>query len=205
MRMPGWRATTGVRSRGEWGVASDATENLADVVARVATGDRPAFRSLYDRTSPRLFALALRILRDSEAAEEALQDAFLLIWKKAGSYDRRLGDPSAWMAAIVRNRALDVLRERRRTATREQPCEDLALLADAAPAVHADGWEGGGRRLEVCLSRLSEDQRKCIFFAYYEGMTHQEIASVLGKPLGTVKSWLRRGLSKLKDCLSDDD
>ena len=186
-------------------MASEAAEGLADLVARVATGDRRAFRDLYDRTSPRLFAIALRVLRESDAAEEALQDAFLLIWKKADSYDRRLGDPGAWLAAIVRNRAIDVLRERRRLSAKEKPCEDVALLADAAPVDLPDGAEPGGRRLHDCLKQLSEQQRKCIYFAYYQGMSHEEMAEALGRPLGTVKSWVRRGLLKLKDCLSGHD
>ncbi len=160
-----------------------------------------AFAELYRATSPKLFAIALRMLRASDLAEDALQSAYLLIWRKADRYRREKGSAMAWMAAIVRHSAIDVLRRR----SADAPLTDaVELEAEAAPADNSDlQWLviRAGDRLRRCLGELQEEERRCILLAYYDGKSHGEIASAISRPLGTVKSWLRRGLLKLKDCV----
>jgi RNA polymerase sigma-70 factor (ECF subfamily) len=181
----------------------DGSVDLAELLERTSAGDRMAFAELYRATSPKLFAIGLRMLRASDLAEDALQSAYLLIWRKADRFRREEGNPMAWMAAIVRHSAIDVLRRR----SHESPLADadaVAFEAEAATEEDADArWAAisAGDRLRRCLGELQEQERHCILLAYYEGKSHGEIASTIGRPLGSVKSWLRRGLLKLKDCV----
>src|SRR5512134_2880342 len=144
-------------------------------------GDTEAFSGLYRLTSPQLFGLALRILRRRDWAEEAVQECFVTIWRRARDYRPDLGPALPWITVILRNKCLDRLR-------REKPLTPLegAMAADDA------------RRLKGCVDQLDEDQRKSVLLAYYEGLTHEQLAARLAAPLGTVKSWIRRGLQRLK-------
>lgn len=159
----------------------------------MADGDMDAFRRLYDQTAPRLFAIALRILRDSAAAEDATQEAYLRIWRKASRYEPGRGAPLAWMGVIARNAALDLARSRRRT-------EDIEILDTPDFAVEA--VEPPDARLGQCLKRLPPDQARAITIMYVNGMSHSELAGHLAVPLGTAKSWVRRGLTSLKECMA---
>lgn len=175
--------------------------DLAGLLQQVADGDRRAFGELYRVTSPRLFAIAIRMLRSSDLAEDVLQEAYLLIWRKADRYRPERGAATAWLAAIVRNCAIDLLRARAKA-----PLVDADAEAEPDPieVVDADRlWLAirSNDRLRLCLATLPEEQRRCILLAYYYGKSHEEIAVAVGSPLGTVKSWVRRGLLKLKDCL----
>lgn len=170
--------------------------SLAADLQAVAAGDETALRRLWDAAAPTLFALCLRLMRRRAAAEDVLQESFVRIWRKAHQYDAALGDPLGWMAAVTRNVALDHLR--RPHARREVPADDDEPLPTADP--RAD-LRPPDTDLHRCLERLPERQRAAIVLAYYRGLTHIEIASALGAPLGTVKSWIRRGLTELKDCL----
>ena len=166
---------------------------LEPLLARIKMRDRAAFRALYDESAAHLLGVALRILGTRSLAEEALQDAFTQVWQRAGEYEEGRG-PAAWLNAIVRYRALDLLRR----GGREMPIEDApeALLATFdAPA-------GDDADLARCLSHLAPEARASITLAFVEGYSHPELARRLGKPLGTVKSWIRRGLAQLKECLS---
>ncbi|MBI3452588.1 MAG: sigma-70 family RNA polymerase sigma factor [Rhodospirillales bacterium] len=176
-------------------------DRLTDLIAAAASGDRRAFADLYRATGAKLFGLALRILRRRDWAEEVLQEAFVNIWRHAGAYRPERGAPFAWLATIVRNRALDRLR-------RERPVVPL----DDAPG--RESWADPGknpldlalasaeaRRLKACLDELDGPQRESIVLAYYEGRTHEELAARFAAPLGTVKSWIRRGLIRIKGCL----
>lgn len=181
---------------------------LAALLARVAAQDAAALRTLYELTSAKLFGVALRILVRREWAEEALQESFVNIWRYAGEYREALAAPLTWMAAIVRNRALDCLRRQRAVASDgsslttewsdtldeviagdERDPADLALLSEQA------------KQLALCLSRLDASQRQAVALAYIRDQSHSEIAEQLSVPLGTVKSWVRRGLEKLKICM----
>ena len=174
------------------------------LIARVALGDRTAFRQLYDATSPSLMGVALRIVRDRSRAEDVLQDAFVNIWHRAGSYRAEAGSPLTWLTAIVRNRALDALRSEARhpadsltddedemTDIQDDRPDPLGLLTQAADAL----------TIRACLEAIDGSQRQCLALAYYHGLTHSEMAAHLGSPIGSVKVWLRRGLEKIRRCL----
>ena len=165
-----------------------------------ASGDRAALHGLYQATAPQLFGLALSILRSRELAEDIMQDSFVLVWRHAHGFDPGRGAAMAWLARIVRNQCFDVLRRRGREApldeTFMQSWEDPASGPADLAALSRDA-----RRLRDCLDELDEGPRRSLILAYYEGMTFEEVADRLGAPLGTVKSWIRRGLIRLKDCM----
>ena len=174
---------------------------LADLLLATARGDRAAFARLYELTSPKLFSLAVGILRRRDWAEETLQESFLRLWRSAHRFDPARGSAMSWMVTIVRNGALTALQRR----PRELAAEDVPTAADV-PDSGPDPLEqamrsSAARALFECLNGLDETQRKAILLAYYEGLTHVELAARLVTPLGTVKSWIRRGLVHLKDCL----
>ncbi|HHB13192.1 MAG TPA: sigma-70 family RNA polymerase sigma factor [Chromatiales bacterium] len=175
---------------------------LAEYLARCAQGDQKALEELYVQTSGLLYGLCLRLIRRSDLAEEVLQDAYLRIWHRAGTFDSAKGSPLTWMISIVRNRALDIMRGAAYQA--ERHTEDVWAgqheTTDPGPLQEAT-LGSDARALEECLEQLREEQRRSILMAYYEGYTHSELAQRLGKPLGTVKAWIRRGLEQLKRCL----
>jgi RNA polymerase sigma-70 factor (ECF subfamily) len=183
-----------------------AATDLTDLLAGTAAGDQRAFRALYEATSAHLFALLTRILKRRDWAEEALQDCYLKIWQKSESYEPRKGAPLTWLLTIARYRALDLLRRRRPEVLEAEGDEDGPSLLDQAvdptqdPLARTEEREGLGR-LERCMEGLGGEQRSSVLLAYYEGYTHQELAARLKAPLGTVKSWVRRGLAQLRDCL----
>jgi RNA polymerase sigma-70 factor (ECF subfamily) len=184
----------------------DENEDLRRLLAAVALGDRKAFRTLYDATSARLFGFALRILRKDELAEEALQDAFVSIWHAASSYQLHLSAPLTWMAAIVRNKALDAHRRLRasgETAFAPGDCDPVEALQDSAagPQERAQ-LSREALALAACMERLAGRQRQAIGMAYLHELSHSEVAARLSLPLGTVKTWIRRGLERLRDCLT---
>ena len=177
-----------------------AQQRLAELISRTALGDHAAFADLYAATRAKLFAVSLRIVRERALAEEALQDSFVSIWHHAADYARAKGAPTTWMAAIVRNRSLDLVRR-----TRELPDVDDSLAAQlvdesAAPARDAEAHDAA-HALARCLGELDPEQRQSIALAFFHGLTHSELAAHLGRPLGTVKTHVRRGLLKLRDCL----
>lgn len=175
---------------------------LDGLLARVALRDRAAFRQLYDACAPQLLGVALRLLRRRDLAEDVLQDAFASVWQRAASYRADAGTPIAWLTALVRNRALDLLRaERVRAAEALDPADaerraderpdPLGLLEQAADALH----------LRRCIDDIEGPQRQCLALAYYHGLSHSELAAHLGSPVGSVKAWLRRGVERLRRCL----
>lgn len=171
---------------------------LEDDLAAVARGDERAFRRLYDAAAPRLFALCLKLLRRRDRAEEALQEAFVRIWQRADRFDPKLGSPFAWMLVIARHACVDLIRRQPREADALE-AEDLPETAVAAE-VSSDHVAVRGD-LARCLGELNEIHLKAIKLAYFGDMTHTELAAAMGVPLGTAKSWLRRGLQALKECL----
>ncbi|WP_373656169.1 sigma-70 family RNA polymerase sigma factor [Thiohalorhabdus methylotrophus] len=166
-----------------------------------ADGDRSALARLYRTAGPKLYGLALRILREESRAQECLQEAFIRIWEHAGSYREARGAPMTWMGIIVRRRALDMLRGPGRERLLADP-EDLENLLDD-PDRHggAEGYAKGREDLAKCLEELGEEQRKALHLAFFEGLTHPELAERLQQPLGTVKTWIRRALLQLRNCL----
>lgn len=175
---------------------------LRALLARCAAGDAAAFETLYERTAPRVLGCLLRILRDRDRAEEALQDVFVQVWQRARQYDSARGQPLTWLVSMARYRAIDLLRASRPVRGFEEG--ELESLHDPGAADPADDFAVAHSTslLDRCLGRLSTDQRRCLDLAYCNGLSHDEVAASLGSPLGTVKSWIRRGLQSLRECMS---
>ena len=180
-----------------------ARERLVEALVATGAEDRAAFATLYRLTSAKLFGVCLRICGERQAAEDVLSEVYLTIWRRAGAFEPGRASPISWLATIARNRAIDW----RRSAGRK-----LAVTLDDAPEV-ADPepsaedrlvTSGEDHRLHLCLDQLEDKQRGAIRTAFFEGLTYAELAEREGVPLGTMKSWVRRGLIRLKDCLSDD-
>ena len=178
----------------------DAEFDYGAALAGCVRGDRAALKALYDAEAPQLLGVALRILRRRELAEDAVQDAFVLIWRHAAQYDRARGSPRGWINAIVRNRALSMIRD----GSREEPTEaaDIDALRESDAIAAAFRGFDDRSRLKRCLGRLDAVKRDCVMMAYLYGYTHGEIAGRMGVPLGTAKAWVRRGLRTLRECMS---
>ena len=166
----------------------------------IAAGDEAALKALYDETAAKLFGLVLRIVRNREAAEDVLQDVYLRIWQKAGSYAPEAGRPITWMCAIARNRAIDVVRARKETP--------LTELVDGEDWMHQVPDPHDGERdildrgaLALCLERVDAVHRHCLVLAYCEGFSREELAARFERPVNTIKTWLHRGLANLRSCL----
>ncbi|MET0544382.1 MAG: sigma-70 family RNA polymerase sigma factor [Variovorax sp.] len=184
--------------------ASHDVELMA-LIDRVGQRDQAALKLLYEQTSPRLFGLAMRVVRQREWAEDVLQEAFLTIWRVAADYRASLSPPMAWLGLIVRSRALDLMR--RHTADRSRITDEFddvmadTLASDApTPQDLADASEQAFA-LHQCLSQLEGRQREVVSLAYLRDLSHGELAEQLKLPLGTVKTWIRRGLEKLRACM----
>lgn len=181
--------------------ASEARARLVQALHRVASGDRAALSELYSATSAKLFGVCLRILPDREEAEDALQEAYLTVWRNAGRFDAGRASPITWLVAVTRNRALDRLRGRKAV-----PLEPLELAAEVPdPAIGADLSAEQGQesaRLGTCLRTLDGQDNILIRAAFFQGSTYSELAGRASLPLGTVKSRIRRALLKLRECLS---
>ncbi|MDX3977691.1 sigma-70 family RNA polymerase sigma factor [Shinella sp.] len=189
------------RKEGGLAFRSDDPDELESAVLACAKGDQSGLRLIFDRESGRLVAVAQRIVRRRELAEEVVQDAFIRIWTHAHQYSRERGSARGWIYAIVRNRALNMLRD----GGREEAVDDIEALQDRDHANEVmAAWQMLDRdsRLRECLDGLEETRRSSILMAYVGGYTHGEIAGRLRIPLGTTKSWIRRGLSALRECLS---
>jgi RNA polymerase sigma-70 factor (ECF subfamily) len=180
-------------------VTDDKEDSGSDsLLRRCAGGDRAAFRMLYDRHAPRLYAVALRITRQASPASDAVQEAFIQVWRNASQFDGARGSAEAWMTGLVRYRALDLLRRRGPpTSPLDEEPEQVDVAALAALDQQADG-----RALRQCLERLDPERRRLVLLAFVEGFSHTELAARLATPLGTVKSSIRRALSSLRECLA---
>jgi len=181
--------------------AESRRRQLAAALRRVAGGDRAALRLVYDETSAKLFGVCLRILNDRSEAEDVLQDVYLNVWRKAAGFDENRASPITWLVAIARNRAID--RVRAGAGTRlSVPIEAADEVPDPAP-IAAETIEAAqeNRRLYACLEELEMRQQAAIRSAYMDGLTYEELAERSNVPLGTMKSWIRRGLAKLRRCL----
>ncbi|WML92343.1 sigma-70 family RNA polymerase sigma factor [Thiothrix lacustris] len=177
--------------------------SLNELLIRSGQGDAKAFQHLYDAASPRLFAVCKRLLRDEALAEDVLQEGFIKVWHHAAQFSASKASAMTWMTTIVRNQALDKLRQ---VKSRPESSEDVeyetlefASLEPEPDALHQ--WGEDAQRLWHCLETLKPEQRECILQAFYHGQTHDELARTLVKPLGTVKAWIRRGLEQLRGCL----
>jgi RNA polymerase sigma-70 factor (ECF subfamily) len=196
-------------NRDDW---SERSREVAALLARTALGDRAAFARLYERTSGHLFAVVLRIQRDRTLAEDLLQEVYVNVWKAAGGFDAARSQPLTWLTSIARNRAIDSLR---RAGTQPMllsatPHDDDGDDGPDAVERHPDDAPGplelldqacDARELNRCMDGLTPAQRQSVALAFYDGLSHAEVAEHMRQPLGTVKSWLRRALQALKNCL----
>jgi RNA polymerase sigma-70 factor (ECF subfamily) len=180
-------------------------EQLKIWLAAVVRKDALAFRALYDATSPKLFGFALRILVKREWAEEVLQESFINIWNNADSYQASLAAPMTWITTIVRNKAFDFLRRTDSAVEIDADTFDKevmnAMESAAATPLEALQLSGDAKALADCLARLEGLHRQAIALSFYHDLSHSEVAAQMQLPIGTVKSWIRRGLASLKNCL----
>lgn len=181
--------------------AEAARSQLAAALVRVGTGDRAALRIVYQDTAAKLFGVLIRILKSRSEAEDVLQDVYVTVWRKAALFNPERASAITWLIAIARNRAIDRLRSGA-SARRSAPIEEAADISDSAPGaldmvVRAEQQA----RLGTCLGELEEKTSQAIRFAFLDGMTYEQLAERMSVPLGTMKSWIRRGLLKLRACL----
>ena len=180
----------------------ERSARLTELLARTALADQRAFADLYRLTSAHLYAVALRILRESAAAEEVLQESFISIWNHADSYVAAKSQPFTWLTSIVRNRCLDQLRRRELdTVTIDDEDEGMTLRDDGPTPLEMLVSGAEARAVKGCVEALEAGQKQALALAFYRGLSHSELAAHLNEPLGTVKSWVRRGLERLKSCL----
>jgi RNA polymerase sigma factor (sigma-70 family) len=191
---------------------TERNRRLAALLARVALGDRAAFEAVYRDTGGYLFGVVLRVVQDRGAAEDVLQEVYVKVWRAAGSFDAARSQPLTWLTHVARHGAIDGLRR-----ARAEP-DTVSLAHDDADGDGHDGLDalpdpgdGPVERLQRaaeahevsrCIEVLSPEQQQCLALAYYRGYSHAEAAEHLAQPLGTVKSWVRRGLQALRDCLT---
>lgn len=192
--------------RNEW---SDRSEELSQLLSRCGLGDRAAFARLYQLSSAHLFAVILRINRDRAIAEDLLQEVYVNVWRAAKGFDAAQSQPMTWLTSIARNRAIDSLRraqaQPRLHSGHAQDDEDSDVYDEtadeAAGPLELLSQASDARQLHRCMEGLGAPQRQSLALAYYDGLSHAEVADRLGQPLGTVKSWVRRSLQALKACL----
>jgi RNA polymerase sigma-70 factor (ECF subfamily) len=178
---------------------------LIALLDRVALADESALKALYELTSSKLYGVALRVVTNREWAEDVLQEAYLNIWKVAGTYQATLSPPMAWMGLLVRSRGLDFLRRRASDrADRMQELDDVisdTLAGDSPNPMDTTQASEQAWALHQCLSQLENKQREVVSLAYLRDLSHSELAEQLRLPLGTVKTWIRRGLEQLRGCM----
>ena len=173
--------------------------DISKLIVRVSTGERAAFDELYRHTSAKLFGVCLRILRDRAEAEEALQEVFVKIWTKAGRFAVSELSPISWLVAVARNHSIDRLRGRKAVA---DDIDAAIQVADPAPGPEAAAVAGSERgRIELCMGELEADRAAAVRGAYLDGDSYAELAERFAVPLNTMRTWLRRSLMKLRECL----
>ena len=182
---------------------TEDTGGLETLITAVADGDRQALRALYGKAAPRMLAIAMRMVGRRDLAEEAVQDAFVAAWEAADRFDPAKGSAQAWLATIVRRKAIDRLRANP-WLTREAGDAENQLAGDAAGSnASGDASKEDAMAVRHCMGVLGENERQALTLVYYYGLSHRELRTHMNAPLGTVKSWVRRGLLALKKCLEE--
>lgn len=179
----------------------EQSSRASSLLVAIARGDKAAFGELFRQEAGRLLAVARRIVRRADLAEEVVQEAFVTAWRMAPSFDAARGSGRVWLSTIVRNRALNLIRDGKRLELHDAPT--LERLGDASgDADQLYRLVPEADTLKQCLDRLENERRQCILLAYVAGFTHGEIAARIDRPVGTVKAWIRRGMVTLQECMS---
>jgi RNA polymerase sigma-70 factor (ECF subfamily) len=172
--------------------------SIDDMLLLVAAGDKRAFRALYAKAGPKLYAICLRMMRTKDQADDVFQEAFVKVWERSWQFDPAKGEGLAWLATVTRHCALDRMR---RLPKNHVGIDDSVTheIDSGTASFQPDVMEARG--LHLCLDGLREEHRHAVVLAYVHGLTHEELAERMGKPLGTIKSWVKRGLEQLKECM----
>ena len=180
-------------------MSADPHDEIRELISRTALSDRTAFAMLYDRTAAKLFGVALRILGNRHDTEDAVQEIYIKVWQRAASFEATGASPMSWLIAIARNHANDRLRSRR---VAHEDVSGNETVADDAPTPEAHAIAAGEReRIDHCLGELPEDRSSAVQAAYLDGASYQELAERFSVPLNTMRTWLRRSLIQLRECL----
>ena len=174
--------------------------DLVRLLAAVGQGDQAAFEQLYAATRAKLYGVVLRILRRHDLADEVIQETYLKIWGSAGTFTPAMASPITWMVTIARNRAIDIVRKRSESSLEEVP-EAMEIAADTPSPLAAREMSEELKRLFGCVGQLEPDRQKLVLLAYYNGFSREQLAAKLDKPVNTIKTWLRRSLIEIRDCL----
>jgi RNA polymerase sigma-70 factor, ECF subfamily len=177
-----------------------STGELVPLLAAVSNGDKQAFERLYAATSAKLFGVTLRIVRRPDLADEVMQDTYLKVWRGAGEFDSRIATPITWMVAIARNRALDAVRKQAEVSI-DDGLANMEAIADDPNALEQHEMTDELRLLLACLGALEADRRRLVLLAYYGGWSRDQLAAKFDTPVSTVKTWLRRSLIQIRECL----
>ena len=197
----------GATPRSDWNARS---VELSGLLARTGLGDRAAFATLYEQTSAHLLGVVMRIQRDRALAEDILQEVFVNVWRAAQSFDAAQSQPLTWLTSVARNRTIDSLRRahaqpqlKTTVSTHDDEETDVydTVATDAPGPLELLSRASEARALAMCMDVLNPQQRQSIALAFFDGLSHAEVAASMREPLGTVKSWLRRALMALKNCL----
>jgi RNA polymerase sigma-70 factor (ECF subfamily) len=174
---------------------------LVWLLAAVAKGDEAAFERLYEATRAKLYGVLLRILGRAELAEDVMQETYLKVWTNAGQFDPTLASPITWMVAMARNRAIDIMRKKGEISIEETQIEAMGVAAESAPPLARREMTEELRRLLSCLGRLDPEKQRIVLLAYYSGWSREQLAAKLDIPVNTIKTWLRRSLLEVRDCM----
>lgn len=177
------------------------SEELIDLMSRCGQGDRNAFNQLYEATSPKLFGIALRMLTRRDLAEDVLQDSYISIWHHAADYRPDKAAVMTWLITIVRNKCLDILRALPNESSLEEGDDFDDWAASDLTPLEAATQNSQARALVNCMHLLQPKQRQAIALSYFYGLAHEQLSTQLAQPLGTIKTWIRRGLQSLKSCM----
>jgi len=173
---------------------------LVWLIGAVAKGDQAAFERLYAATRAKLYGVVLRILGKPELAEEVMQETYLKVWKMAHTFDPTLASPITWMVAMARNRAIDIVRRRSEVSIEDEP-EAQNIAAESAPPLARREMTEELKRLLACLGKLDPEKQRIVLLAYYSGWSREQLSTKLDIPVNTIKTWLRRSLLEIRECM----
>lgn len=173
---------------------------LVALIEAVAKGDQAAFERLYAATRAKLYGVVLRILRRQDLAEEVIQETYVKIWNGAGQFNPAMSSPITWMASIARNRAIDIVRKKTEVSIEEQP-QAMEVAADSPDPLARREMTEELKRLLECIGRLEPDRQRLVLLAYYNGWSREQLAEKFAAPVNTVKTWLRRSMLDIRECL----